>query len=385
MPLLVTATMPAARVAGVALARPVAMVPDPLLLSGMPGGAWRPPPQLLADHFFQEGRLASDDAVEVCRQFARAVRAEPNVLKLSGPTICAGDVHGQFYDLLTLLEENGPPGGGLIPLEEGGASGSEEGVEKNGQATTAAGAAAAAGCTCRQYVFLGDYVDRGLFSCEVILYLFSLKLANPTTFHMIRGNHESRAMTETFGFREEALAKYGPDFYQAVMSAFDTLPLAAVVATEAGSFFCCHGGVTDSVTTIADLDSIDRFREPPQPEEEEEEEEVEEEGEEEEGEEGEDGKEHAQHDGEERREGGGDETLNETAGGEEAGCGDHPSQPAAQEVRLPFNSEQAFCDLMWADPFHDPEEFTTRHVSVCPETTTLLHRLLHLCLHLCLP
>ena len=54
-------------------------------------------------------------------------------------------------------------------------------------------------------IFLGDYVDRGIFSLEVCLYLFCLKLNNPKEVIMLRGNHESRAMTEHFTFRTEIL------------------------------------------------------------------------------------------------------------------------------------------------------------------------------------
>lgn len=53
----------------------------------------------------------------------------------------------------------------------------------------------------RQYLFLGDYVDRGLYSCEVALYLVSLKLAFPREVHLIRGNHETANQTATCGFK----------------------------------------------------------------------------------------------------------------------------------------------------------------------------------------
>ena len=57
-------------------------------------------------------------------------------------------------------------------------------------------------------LFLGDYVDRGMYSLEVLVLLFSLKLNYPKSVVMLRGNHESRIMTTDFTFRNEVLDKY---------------------------------------------------------------------------------------------------------------------------------------------------------------------------------
>jgi len=78
-------------------------------------------------------------------------------------------------------------------------------------------------------VFLGDYVDRGIYSIECIVLLIAMKIQYPNRIHLMRGNHESRTMTEYFTFREEVLEKYDNEVYDAILQMFDTLPLVAIV------------------------------------------------------------------------------------------------------------------------------------------------------------
>ena len=92
-------------------------------------------------------------------------------------------------------------------------------------------------------LFLGDYVDRGNYSIEVITFLYCLKINFPQEIIMLRGNHESSAMTEHFTFRDEVIRKYDGDesVYNLFVESFEALPIAADVN---GDYLCMHGGIS---------------------------------------------------------------------------------------------------------------------------------------------
>merc|ERR1719272_2163979 len=164
-----------------------------------------------------------DLLLEIIKETSALFEAEPNLLKLTDPITVVGDIHGQYFDLLKLLEVGGMPG-------------------------------------VTQYLFLGDYVDRGSFSVEVLAMLFSIKIKHPKRVRMLRGNHECRQMTSFFNFREECEYKYDINVYNAVMDAFDTLPLSATIN---GKFLCVHGGLSPELPTLKAINGVNRFQEPP--------------------------------------------------------------------------------------------------------------------------
>ena len=159
---------------------------------------------------------------EVIDKAIAVLKSEPNVLNLPSPIIIAGDIHGQFYDLLNMFAK-------YAELPKG------------------------------RYLLLGDYIDRGNFSFEVLFYLICLKVRYPKNIFLLRGNHESRLMTVEFSFKDEVGKKYDMNVYSHFISLFDCLPLAAVVGQK---LFCVHAGISPDLKSIDSLRAIDRVREP---------------------------------------------------------------------------------------------------------------------------
>ena len=144
---------------------------------------------------------------------------EQNIQKVRAPVTICGDIHGQFYDLMELFKIGGD-------------------------------------CPQTNYVFLGDFVDRGFHSVESFCLLLALKVRYRDRIHLIRGNHESRQATQVYGFYDECLKKYSSvNVWRYCTEVMDLLPLGVLVDEK---IFCVHGGLSPSISSIDDILPIDR-------------------------------------------------------------------------------------------------------------------------------
>lgn len=103
------------------------------------------------------------------------------------------------------------------------------------------------------YLFLGDYVDRGSHSLETICLLMALKVKFPEKIHLLRGNHEDKWINNAFGFAEECSNRLGEDpaesdsVFNKINDLFDWLPLAAIIEDK---IVCLHGGIGSTLVSI---------------------------------------------------------------------------------------------------------------------------------------
>ncbi|KAH8429871.1 Serine/threonine-protein phosphatase PP2A catalytic subunit [Aspergillus melleus] len=108
---------------------------------------------------------------------------------------------------------------------------------------------------------MGDYVDRGYHSVETVSLLVALKIRFPQRITILRGNHESRQITQVYGFYDECLRKYGSaNVWQYFTDLFDYFPITALVENQ---IFCLHGGLSPSIDTLDNIRALDRVQEPP--------------------------------------------------------------------------------------------------------------------------
>lgn len=164
------------------------------------------------------------DLIPLFEKATELLDKEENIKQLQSPITVCGDIHGQFFDLQELFRVGGE-------------------------------------CPDTNYIFLGDYVDRGYHSVETFLLLLCLFVKYPYRMTLLRGNHEARQTTQAYGFYDECVRKFGSaDVWKRCTDLFDYLPIAALID---GQIFCVHGGLSPDVKTFDDIKAIDRKQEPP--------------------------------------------------------------------------------------------------------------------------
>ncbi|GAB2214835.1 hypothetical protein Drorol1_Dr00019199 [Drosera rotundifolia] len=182
---------------------------------------WKPP---VPRQFF----LDCSEIAELCDSAEKIFSGEPTVLQLRAPIKIFGDLHGQFGDLMRLFDEYGAP-------------------------------STAGDISYIDYLFLGDYVDRGQHSLETIILLLALKVEYPVNIHLIRGNHEAADINALFGFRMECIERMGErdgDWaWRRMNRLFNWLPLAALIENK---IICMHGGIGRSINHVDQIESIQR-------------------------------------------------------------------------------------------------------------------------------
>ncbi|GAB0131576.1 hypothetical protein EsDP_00000040 [Epichloe bromicola] len=151
---------------------------------------------------------------EVCHRARELLIEEGNIVTVCAPVTICGDIHGQFHDLMELFRV-----GGDVP-------------DTN-------------------YLFMGDFVDRGFYSLESFLLLLCLKVRYPDRITLIRGNHESRQITTVYGFYDECLRKYGSaNVWRYCCDIFDYLALGAIVLGASNTLSPGSGQAVDDDTEI---------------------------------------------------------------------------------------------------------------------------------------
>ncbi|KAH8165325.1 hypothetical protein CIB48_g2937 [Xylaria polymorpha] len=169
-------------------------------------------------------QLAEADVQRLCEKAREVLQEESNVQPVKCPVTVCGDIHGQFHDLMELFKIGGPN------------------PDTN-------------------YLFMGDYVDRGYYSVETVTLLVALKIRYPQRITILRGNHESRQITQVYGFYDECLRKYGnANVWKFFTDLFDFLPLTALIDNQ---IFCLHGGLSPSIDTLDNIRALDRIQEVP--------------------------------------------------------------------------------------------------------------------------
>ncbi|KAL5973475.1 hypothetical protein ACLOJK_030126 [Asimina triloba] len=173
-------------------------------------------------------QLSESEIRQLCVSSKEIFLQQPNLLELEAPIkICdelleltglLSDIHGQYSDLLRLFEYGGfPP-----------------------QAN---------------YLFLGDYVDRGKQSLETICLLLAYKIKYPENFFLLRGNHECASINRIYGFYDECKRRFNVRLWKVFTDCFNCLPVAAVIDDK---ILCMHGGLSPDLTNLDDVRNLPR-------------------------------------------------------------------------------------------------------------------------------
>ena len=162
--------------------------------------------------------LTEQEVRFLCNRSKEIFMSQPILLELEAPLKICGDVHGQYYDLLRLFEYGGFP-------------------------------------PSANYLFLGDYIDRGKQSLETVCLLLAYKIKYPENFFLLRGNHECASINRIYGFYDECKRRYNIKLWKIFTDSFNCLPIAAIIDDK---IFCMHGGLSPELSNMEQIKRIMR-------------------------------------------------------------------------------------------------------------------------------
>lgn len=169
---------------------------------------------------------------DLASECVKVLQQQPIILNVRAPVKVFGDIHGQYQDLMRFFDLWGMPSEDI-----------------NGD------------IEAYDYLFLGDYVDRGSHSLETICLLMALKVKYPNQIHLLRGNHEDRWINNAFGFADECAMRLDenledPDsIFNKINEVFDWLPLAAIIEDK---IICLHGGIGSTLAKLKQIEALKR-------------------------------------------------------------------------------------------------------------------------------
>jgi serine/threonine-protein phosphatase PP1 catalytic subunit len=187
---------------------------------------WKPE-KMIADLLSVKGKsmtkpvpLQEFDVKAALLKVKGLLELEPSLVPVSAPVKIVGDVHGQFSDLVRLLECGGHP-------------------------------------PDQSYIFLGDYVDRGNYGCEVFMLLACYKIQHPDKMNLLRGNHECGPISRIYGFYDEIKRRFNVKMWKTFCEVFNMLPLAVLIDEK---IFCVHAGLSPEI--MSDVSVVSKVKRP---------------------------------------------------------------------------------------------------------------------------
>ncbi|CAD6248956.1 unnamed protein product [Miscanthus lutarioriparius] len=166
----------------------------------------------------KNAQLSESEIKQLCAAAKEIFLSQPNLLELEAPIKICGDVHGQYSDLLRLFDYGGYP------------------PQAN-------------------YLFLGDYVDRGKQSLETICLLLAYKVKYPENFFLLRGNHECASVNRIYGFYDECKRRFSVKLWKTFTDCFNCLPVSALIDEK---ILCMHGGLSPELNKLEQILNLNR-------------------------------------------------------------------------------------------------------------------------------